>query len=128
MELYTDEYFDKFETLVSDESFAEEAKKAASPEELARLFAEHGLETEDEMVHAMFDKMIRIESGEELTAEELELVAGGKINKLRLFCSCAATAAVMLGASTCNPVGFALGVAAAGKIMVWGAKKDLGMK
>lgn len=126
--MYNEEYCEKLDKLLTNEDFAAAAVKAASPEELKELFAQNGLETEDEMVQAMFDKLRRIEAGEELSEEDLELVAGGKISWRRIVYSAAAGAIVAVSISTLNPKVIALGVAAAVSLTVYGVKKDLGRK
>lgn len=120
--MYNEEYYDKLDAILNDEEFAEAARNAESKEQLQKLFAERGLETEDEMVQAMFDKLVSIRNGEELTEEDLALVAGGGWR--RLVYSIGAAGLVVAGAATGNPVVFAMGVGAALQLTYYGVKKD----
>ncbi len=125
---YSDEYVKSIEDALNEEAFAEKVRGAQSKEELTSLFAEKGIETEEEMVDAMFTKMNSISNGEELSEEEMELVAGGKsrFSLRRVVYSLAAGAMVVGAISTGNPAVIALGVGAALQLTYYGAKKDLG--
>lgn len=94
-----------------------------SIEELKKLFAENGLVLDDDLAQVMFAKMTSIKNGDELTPEELEFVAGGKVNWKRVLYSAATL--VVAGAATGNPAVFGLGCAAAVCVIQHGANEDL---
>lgn len=125
-DMYNEEYLNKMEEILREADFAEAAKNVHSMDELQKLFAERGLETGEDMVQAMFDKLVSIRNGEPLSEEDLELVAGGSLR--RVAYSLVAAGVVVAAASTKNPKVIGLGVAAAVSVIAYGAKKDLGMK
>ena len=118
----TQEYLEKLDALLDNEDFAEAARNAKSAEELAMLFKDYEFEASEEMVQAMFDKMESLRSGAELTVEDLELVAGGKINWKRVGASALAAAVTVAGASI-GPWGAAAGFAAGCQIIYAAQKK-----
>ena len=124
--MYTQEYLDKLDELIADESFTEAAVKATTTQELKQAFENHGVEAEDEMIQAMFDKLRSMEAGDELSIDDLEMVAGGRINWSRVGYSVASAVIVTASLATMNPVVIGVGVATAVGLTAKGAKKDLG--
>ena len=75
---YTDNYFKSIDEAMEDEAFVGKLAKAESKEQIQALFLqEKGITLEDEAAQAAFDKAENIRNGGELTAEDLENVAGG---------------------------------------------------
>ena len=63
---------------MTDEQFLEKLRSAGSKEEIVKLFAdEKAIALDDGIAQEAFDKLESLRNGEELTAEELEYVAGG---------------------------------------------------
>ena len=75
--MYNEAYFESLNAALEDAAFAEAAKNAPSVEALAKLFAEKNVPLEAEAAQAVYEKLQSLKAGEELTAEDLEMVAGG---------------------------------------------------
>lgn len=77
---YTENYLNSIDEALADEAFVEKLAKAESKEQFRTLFLnEKGIELEDEAAQAAFDKIENIKNGGELSAEDLEEVAGGSL-------------------------------------------------
>ena len=75
---YTETYFKSIDEAMEDEAFVTKLAAAESKEQIKELFQqEKGITLEDEAAQAAFDKAENIRNGGELTAEDLENVAGG---------------------------------------------------
>lgn len=76
-----DELLERIEEALADPEFGSKAAKIRDVEAFKALFAERGIELSDEVAQGAIDKMVSIENGEELSAEDLDLVAGGGLGK-----------------------------------------------
>ncbi len=85
--MYNDTYFETLNAALEDEAFAEAARNAANKEALVKLFAEKNIPLEDEAAQAIYDKLASLKAGDELSEEDMELVAGGAAS-WRQFLGC----------------------------------------
>lgn len=69
----------KFDALVENESFLEAMKAAEGKDDIKRIFSEFGLDLSKDEINA-FTAMTERALSEELTADDLESVAGGAID------------------------------------------------
>lgn len=75
---YTENYVMSINEALKDETFIEKLAGAENKEQFAEIFRqEKGIELEAEAAQAAFNKIESIKKGEELSAEDLENVAGG---------------------------------------------------
>ncbi len=75
---YTEEKLNRINDAIEDEAFAAKVKNAQNANEIKALFLERGIEVDDEFARGAYEKMEDLKNGGELTAEELEMVSGGK--------------------------------------------------
>ena len=76
---YTENYLNSIDEALADEAFVAKLAKAESKEEFQALFqSEKGIEIEDDSAKAAFEKVRNVREGGELSAEDLENVAGGR--------------------------------------------------
>lgn len=75
---YTENYFKSIDEAMEDEDFVGKLAKAESKEQIQELFQqEKGIALEADAAQAAFEKAENIRTGGELSAEDLENVAGG---------------------------------------------------
>ncbi len=80
---YTEEYLASLDEAMTDRAFLDKLHDASSKEEIISLFSvEKGITLDDADAQAAIDKLEDLRNGGELSAEDLESVAGG----MRIMC------------------------------------------
>ena len=74
---YTENTMIAIDEAMQDNEFTAKLAQAADAAEIKAVFLARGIEIDDVTAEAAFAKMESIARGDELTAEDLELVAGG---------------------------------------------------
>ena len=81
---------DKFSEITTNEAYADAAKTIKTPEEMQKFLSDNGLEMSIEdivtIAKAFVDQNVK-KDGEELTEEDLQAVAGGKVSWGHAFVS-----------------------------------------
>ena len=72
---------EKLRAVITSESFSEMINRGASNEELAKLFADQGIEIPATEVRTMIDKLVHSSDGE-LEEDSLEDVSGGSLSDI----------------------------------------------
>lgn len=75
---YTEDMVKSIDEAMEDEVFSAKLKEAQSANEIKALFQEKGIEIDDEVAGGTYERLEFFRNGGELTAEEMEMVAGGK--------------------------------------------------
>lgn len=75
--IYTQEYAAQIETAMADEAMLEALANAQSKEEIISLFADKGIEMEEEMAQEVYTNIRRVSESGELDEEMLDAVNGG---------------------------------------------------
>ena len=119
---YTEAYLESIDEALADREFMETLTSIQSKEQLQELFLKSkNIKIDDAVAQAAFDKYTKISSGEELSAEDLELVAGGCRN-----CQYYVATGMMVGAlAGCagGPVGAAVGAIIGGTLGLIAGRK-----
>ena len=74
---YTEKMMIEIDEALKDEEFVGKLAEAGDIAEFKAIFLTKGIEIDDEIAQAAMAKMEAIRNGAELTAEDLEMVAGG---------------------------------------------------
>ena len=104
---YTENTMIAIDEAMQDDEFTAKLAQAADAAEIKAIFLARGIEIDDVTAEAAFAKMESIARGDELTAEDLELVAGGCKN---CYYSCTLAGAA-LGGLVGGPGGIIIGAA-----------------
>ena len=75
---YNEEKLKSIGEALEDSAFAEKLRETQCADEIKAAFQEKGIEVDDEFAQSAFEKKEFLKNGGELSAEELEWVAGGK--------------------------------------------------
>lgn len=105
---YTEQLLTQMDEALEDQSFVDELARAADAAGIKASFQARGIEIDDAAAEAAFDKMSRVLGGEELSVEDLELVAGG-CRGCVAFCTLAGAALGAVGGPGGMLVGAAVG-------------------
>ena len=110
--------YEKVQELANDKEFVEKVHKTASIEEYQKLLCAYGVETTVEELKSGLEQMAPLFSEDgELSAEALDMVAGGGVNfltGLSFTGQVACTLVMMAGAAT--PVGWYLAACGCGAV------------
>ena len=111
---YTEEYLEQINTALEDEDFRRTLQKVANADEAIAAFAGRGIEVDTEMAQAMIEKVNYFKAGGELSEEELEMVAGGKVNWKKVWNGVKAVGATAVGCAVGGAITAAGGGTTAG--------------
>lgn len=119
---YTENMMIAIDEALKDGDFCNKLAETTRAAEIKALFLEKGIEVDDELANAAFKQKERVLAGEELSEEELELVAGGCRKCWAAWAGAGALAGIAGG-----PIGVAAGFCAGSAAGInYGIKHDLG--
>jgi uncharacterized membrane protein len=74
---YTMQMMEEIDEALKDTDFCNKIAAAENAEAIRSLFLDKGIEVDEALATAAYEKMTDLSSGRELTPEEMDLVAGG---------------------------------------------------
>lgn len=113
---YTEKMMEAIDQALTDQAFCDTVAEAESAEAIKALFLEKGIEIDDTIANAAFEKKEKVLAGEELTPEDLELVAGGCKGCFFGYTLGGAAAGGAIGYSVAGPAGVFGGAVIGGAI------------
>ena len=116
---YTEEFLNSIDEAMEDKDFVAKLKDAQNADEIKTAFLGKGIEIDDVVASSAFEKLDYLRNGGELTAEEMEMVAGGKKTSFKGWCF--TTAGAVIGGIVGGPAGVVAGAAiGTAAFIAWG--------